>query len=141
MATATGPNLATAKAAVEKLMDDTCVITRNPSGLDNAVLDQGTGQLTDDDPVQLYSGRCLLSAPGGLGVGEGLRERGGAEYLARTYKVSLPLGTIEFQRGDRVVITSSRRDPLVVGKEMVIKGVISSTFAVSRKLVCESQDD
>lgn len=54
------PDLTTARALAASLMGDTCTIRRDPAGAVDAVLDRDTGVLTDDAPVVVYSGPCLV---------------------------------------------------------------------------------
>lgn len=134
MATEIGPDLSAGQEAVEALMDDTCVITRNDAGDTDAVLDQNTGQLVQNPASTRYEGRCLLKAPSGL-VNRPA-EQGGMFYTLSTYQLKLPLSELdestEPQPGDLVLMTSSRRDPAVVGKQFRILSVDVRTMAVSR---------
>lgn len=141
MATSTGPDLSPAEAALNALMDDTCSITRDVGDVDDAVLDQATGELIDSSPNVVYSGACLVSAPEGL-VDRPTTE-GGRYYAKSNYMLSLPLKTLraapssEPQIGDIVTITSSRRDQSVVGQEFRIIDIVRKTMAASRKCALE----
>lgn len=141
MATRTGPDLSPAEAALNGLMDDICVITRDTGGTEDAVLDQSTGELIDSSPEAKYTGACLLSAPRGLVSRP--QEEGGNYYSQSNYSLSLPLKamredpTREPVKGDYVTITSSRRDPGAVGKVFRITEVITKTMAASRKCSLE----
>jgi len=50
------PDLANARAAVERLMVDTLVITRDAQGTEDDTLDLTTGLLTSPAPVTIYDG-------------------------------------------------------------------------------------
>ncbi len=133
---ATGPDLSSARAAVEALMDDTCLITRDVEQFSDDVLDPVTGVLVPPAPdtINIYSGRCKVS-PEGVQPSE--RREGGVDVYARTYRGAIPWGSPMPQVGDLMSITSSYRDPELVGKVFRVKSVAVSTFLVSRRLELE----
>lgn len=142
MATSNGPDLSPAKAAVERLMDDTCTITRNPDGLADAELDQDTMELVDPAGLTTVYGpnkKCSVSAPGGIGIGDATREQGGEQFVLRVYQVTIPLESAEVLKGDKVRIVSSRRDRLLVGQEFTVRDIVYGSMSVSRKLICEAR--
>ena len=145
MATETGPDLDTAREAVENLMDDTCTVRR--SGVGKGQLNRLTGVIDAPQATAVYG-------PGTLGFGDrelGAKckakpmneaqpqddERGQRYRGKRFYLVGVPWDAPAFAEGDEVVLTSSRRDPQIVGKPMVVREVVYSSFLVQRKLVCE----
>lgn len=135
MATSTGPDLAPAKAAVERLMDDTCDIVRAVGPSDDT-LNAVTGVLTS--PVAattIYSGRCKVSPQGDVQPRE--IDEGGDELTHRLFKLAIPLALAPVAIGDDVTITSSRRDQELVGMKLVVREVLQSTFAVSRRMIAE----
>lgn len=138
MSTTTGPNLAPAKAAVERLMDDTCTITRDPQGEDDSQFDGNTGQLFADqgDPEPVWTGRCKVSSAGLISGTHGEQE-GGATVNARIYEGAIPIDAPEILIGDVLTLESSRRDLLLVGKQFRVTDVRYGSFSVSRKFVLE----
>lgn len=133
MSTSTGPNLASAQRAIEKMMDDTCTITR---GDGEPVLNTASGSMVIDDPTEVYSGKCMLSPEGDrLGV----VVEGGGSVRPTTYRGSIPIdsGGDDVVPGDILTVTSSRRDPGLVGQTFRVDRALSGTFAVSRKFRLE----
>lgn len=126
MSTTTGPDLTPARLAVERLMDDTCEIRRNVDGVDDAVLNQATGLLEDPTPLEpFYTGPCSL--------------RMSAQGVAST--IAVPLAAPELLPGDVVKMTSTRRDPVLVGEAYVIKKPLYNSMAVSRRAVLREPDE
>lgn len=137
MATTTGPDLTPAVRAVERLMDDTCVIVRNPGGVQDAVLNQVTGALVDPDSRDpVYRGKCKI---GGTGLVLGSRTEGGVSFEGETLALSLPLDSPQLLEGDVVTMTSSRRDPQLKGQTFTVIRIIYSSMAVSRKVLVEAR--
>lgn len=121
----TGPDLSPAVAAVERLMDDTCTITRDPAGTDDAVLNQVTGLLEDNPESLIYSGKCSIR----------MSAAGVASYI------TIPLSAPELLAGDVVLVTSTRRDPSLVNQSFTLKKPLYGTMSVSRKATLEEPDE
>lgn len=138
MATSTGPNLAAAQAAIERLMDDTCVVYRPVDPSATSVLDKTTGSLVRHGAqAPVYEGRCMVGTSTG---GNGDTTEGGAALVTTRYQLTLPLGAVEIERGDIATITSARRDPTLIGTRLRITGITAQTFAVSRKMQAKAVD-
>lgn len=144
-----GPNLQPARDALDRLMEDTCVIVRDQDGTGNLVLNEATGALepTYDDEAVVYGpatrgdggrelgGRCML-VPGGLQRRED--SAGGQDLDVKVYTLTIPWDAPMPQYGDTVLILSSRRDPEMVGQQLRLRGNPDvSTFLVSRQLDVE----
>lgn len=131
---ATGPDISAGEQALERIMDDGCDLTRNLSGQADALLNSATGQLVQAGPQLLYSGRCMVRGTDGS-----VLERGGAYPVQSNPTLYLPLSYLRLNplaepaRGDLVIITSSRRDPAMVGRRYEIDDIAGSTFAVARR--------
>lgn len=116
-------------------MDDTCDIVTD-TGVGDDVLNPDTGTLvTVGVPITIYSGRCKVS-PAGQDRDRAVEE-GGRNIGVREYRGSVPLSAPVPPRGAVLTLTSSRRDPALVGKAFEVKDVVMSTFAVQRRLVLE----
>lgn len=146
MSTTTGPNLAPAKRAVEKLMDDTCTITVDEHGVLDGTVDQDTGRLVKRDPHPglIYDGPCKVRSEGLVSGTHGAPE-GGSTINPRIYTGAIPLDidgvlTPEIPVGAVLVVTSSRRDPELVGKEFRVGETRYGTMVVSRKFVLEFRE-
>ena len=127
----TGPNLEPGRKALELLMDDTCTITRDPSGTGDDGFDQATGTYTPppSDVSTVYSGKCMLSVQGNVGR-EG--SSGGGSFQIVGYKLQIPISGPELHVGDWVELTSSRRDPAQVGKRFQVTRPQYATMAMTR---------
>lgn len=143
MAGSTGPNLDPARRAVERLMDDECVVIRDASEgedhTDDDELDQETGALVppDGDVAEVYAGKCFISAPGGIGIGDRLRVEGGVSLTERVFQLSIPMDSPVLKRGDLVRVTASRRNSHLVDQEFRVRDSVESTFSVSHKWILE----
>lgn len=150
MSTLTGPNLNPGRVRLERLMDDTCIIVRNPLGLRDGVYDEATRVVAPSAMTIIYdassigtgqfgtrshNGKCKVSSlrdsqPRTLEIAD-------TSIDARVYRFSIPVDTPLLAVGDRSYIMTSRRNPNMVGVEFVVTGVIASTFAMSNKVVAE----
>lgn len=149
MASRTGPDLAPARAAVEALQDDACIITRGGT----PVLNQATGKLEAAAGATVYSaatlgeggrsladtdgvgGRCSINYPSNAQVSH--RDEGGRQVLDATPEARIPLDAPVVLEGDILTVVSSRRDPQLVNKVFRVTDVTEKTFVVSRRLVLE----
>lgn len=130
------PDLTAATATVERLMSDTCTVVRNPDGVTDAVLNQDTGALVDPAPTStVYSGKCFMQPAGGGGVDE----EGGAQFVARTYQLTIPMSAALPAKGDLVVITASARDASLVDQKFTVRDVLVASLAVARRVICEAR--
>jgi len=133
---ATGPDVSAGEEAFERIMDDGCDVTRDIGGTADALLDAVTGTLVQVGRVTVYSGRCLVRGATGS-----IAERGGAYPVQSNPTLYLPLSFLrlapgsEPARGDLVTVTSSRRDPNMVGQTYEILDIPSSTIAVARRCI------
>lgn len=122
-------------------MDDECIVTVDEDGVDDAVLDQTTGELVEAPEVTVYEGKCKVKSPRGLSNRP--QEEGGKIYTQGEYELGLPISYLESNpeaepaKGMWVLITSSRRDQGLVGKKFRIIDVIYGTFATQRKCPLE----
>jgi hypothetical protein len=150
MSTLTGPNLTPGRVQVEKLMDDTCMIVRNPLGERDGVYDattrvmapSATSIIYDDSSVgtgaygaRAHNGKCKVSSlrdsqPRTLEIAD-------TTIDSRIYRFGIPLDTPEIAIGDRIYIMSSRRSPIMVGHFFIVMEVTDSTFAMSNRCVVE----
>lgn len=152
MASTTGPDLTSAREAVERLQDDACIVTR-PGG--PAVLNQVTGKMEAPPPLTIYSaastgegGRSLADTDGTGGrctvtyksnARTDYREEGGRQILDSTPEARVPVDAPLIREGDIFTVVSSRRDPQLVTQEFRVSDVIESSWAISRRLVLEKR--
>lgn len=138
MATETGPDLGPAIEAVEALMDDTCIITFDPEGVDDDVIDESTGRLivTPGDSTVVYDGKCKVT-PWSRQQQPLITDQDGLELRPRWYVGSIPVASDVPEVGAIFTLTSSRRDPWLLGKPFIIKVIQGSTFSISRKFMME----
>lgn len=120
-------------------MDDTCIIYA-PADPDDDVLDEQTGRLHDvpANPTVLYEGKCKTTPQGGLGSSQPREvNEGGDTDTRRFYAGSIPADSVEIPEGSIYVVTSSRRDPLLVNERFRVREIALTTFLVSRRLTLE----
>jgi hypothetical protein len=136
VATTTGPDLTGARAAVERLMDDTCTISSDPEYTADDTLDEETGELLRPAPdaATVYDGPCLVSAER---ITPSSSAEGGTTIETRVYHGLLPWNAPVPVVGSLLTVTSSRRDPELVGKVFIVRGVAFKTKLVSRRLALE----
>jgi hypothetical protein len=128
-------DLSRARAKIESLMEDMCVITRDPPGTSDDVVDEDTGLTSSTGAASqtIYSGKCFF-APTGIGSianAEGQPERNPGY---RTLTAFIPLDAPEILENDTFTVTASQRDPLAVGRDMTVVGIRFNTFAIGRQL-------
>ena len=113
-------------------MDDTCTIVR---GSTPQVLDGDSLELVSDPAAEVYTGRCKFGRKSAQGGNEGWTH---AKAAFVTYAFSVPADSVPPEVGDRVTVTSSRRDAESVGRVFVVSDVPElSTLLVSRKFDAE----
>lgn len=132
------PNLERARLRVESFMTDTCVITRDAQEVYDDIIDENTGLITKPSPdaTTLYDGPCLLIS---AGIGQAEGAQGGAIELLgqRTYRGYLPLSLLGIEAHDILTVTDCLRDPELIGRRFIIRGVYAETFAIFRLLDLE----
>lgn len=134
MATSNGPNLATAKTAVERLMDDTCTIIR-PATTGEMLLSQETGELAaslGNPRIVIYEGICKVKLKSSNRF-----TMGDSDEAKRRYEGSIVLEADPIQVGDLWEHTSARRDDQLVGRTFKVVEIVLSSFAISRKVTLE----
>lgn len=157
MASATGPDLDGARVAVENLMDDACVVTLDPEGMQDDTLDETTGYLieTPPDAMTLYSqatvgfgnrpladteytgGKCKVKPASQTEVARYVDEGGVTEHQA-WYILGLPWDAPILPLNSVASITTSRRDPALVTKPLIVRAAHNvGTMLVVRRYMCE----
>lgn len=130
--------LARGRRAAERLMVDRCVIRRK------------TGETTDDDgnitPIwqTIYDdaavpgngGKCRLKQPAALAR---VDEVGEATLLMLRRELQLPIAAVGVQADDEVKVTAARRDPDLLNRTFVVRGLHHASQAVMRRLQVEER--
>jgi hypothetical protein len=113
------------RAAAERLMQDTCVISRVTGQTTN----QDTGVVTSTTTT-VYAGKCRLQqqAPGTTPeiVGE-------ASLWPQTMVLQLPMVVTGLQPDDIVTCTASALDPDLIGRKWHLRGVAHKTHLTARR--------
>lgn len=118
------------RAAAERIMTDTCTITRPAA---TGTLNPTTGQVVKT-ATTIYTGKCRVKAEAGTSVGDvGAGETAAARV---TPIVSIPLSAATVHSGDRVLVSASSDDELD-GKALLVRAVAVGTFLTARRLICE----
>lgn len=111
-------------------MADACVITR-PSE-DEPVFDEDTGEYTEGDPTDVFTGACFITPP--RGVTEHEVGAGGKRMLVRLYRAKIPHDAPLPAPDDIFTVTASQYDPELVGRDLVVTNVDLSSVLVWRNL-------
>lgn len=121
--------LARGRAAAERGMQDSCVITR-PGRLAS---DKVTGQTVEVDVVTAYSGKCRIQqAPDQAASGD---DSGENYSLLSKRELQLPVSTSgDVQARDRVTITACANDPSLVGKVFLVQDEAGKSEATARRI-------
>jgi hypothetical protein len=113
------------------------------------VLNPATGELEPPDPDTTVVYDDATIGDGGRGLGARCKVtpksearpivtlEGGTQVLPRYYDGSIPWDAPAVYPGDVLTITSSRRDPQLVGKSFRVRESLTSTMLVARRLVLE----
>jgi hypothetical protein len=119
-------------------MTDNCIIGRDIEGVLDDVIDEVTGEITPppDDETVIYTGGCLI-IPAGIGQNEGAQGQPVELPGLRTYRGFIPREVLDIEVHDTLLITTSLRDPDLVGRKFTVRGIKASTFAIFRELTLE----
>ncbi len=123
--------LARARAAAERIMEDTCTIVRDPDFADDSTLNTTTGVLTGGATVEVYDGPCRVKPEERQ---ESNADEGGAPTVRSRYRATIPLDSDEVYRGDLFTLTDSTYDPLIQDATFTVQGVTVATHAFQRVL-------
>lgn len=115
------------RAAAERLMVDTCTITR--PGV--ASLNETTGAVTRATTT-VYTGACRVKpdpAPSESQSGE-------REVVVRRFIVSIPTSETGVEVDDIVTVTASDFDAALVDRTLTVGGIVTGSHVTARRLVC-----
>lgn len=128
-------------AFIEAKMVDSCTITRDVRGVDDAVLNEATGELESSiEDTAIYSGNCLLTMIN-TGDKEFLNAEGKFDY--NVYKVLLPKNstTEAIRIGDTFTLTTSVYLSDASGKTYRVRHIESTTHQVYKRILVERKTD
>lgn len=125
------------RAVVEAEMLDTCVVTRDASGVDDDTLDPVTLNLTPVGVTTIYTGKCSISPMSGSVA----RREGERQDTRQEWNHRMPLSAPLPQYGDVVQITAvhTNGDPALVNRRFVVQRVNAHTLGVSRRSVVHDE--
>lgn len=115
-----------ARAQAESLMVDACVVERR-SG---RVLDESTLQYADTW-AEVYVGRCRVQV---VNVQPAEPDVGGRAWTVTQGVVQIPVGGTDFADDDRVTVTASVFEPLLVGCVFTVLSREVKSHATMRRL-------
>jgi hypothetical protein len=121
------------QAAAERLMVDTCTVTRVTAG---GAFNETTGQYAADTTSTVYSGKCRVQMRDGLARDITAGER--AQMVGR-FVVNLPITATGIQVDDTVTITATGTDSDadLTSRTFRVAGLFHKTYATARRLVVE----
>lgn len=100
------------KAFIESFMNDECIISRDPGGESDDVLDEVTGELlSPGDPTVIYNGKCVLQPMGQKDLNW---EEGGSPMMRKEMNFLVPLEVTGVRLGDKVDVTVAQIDELLL---------------------------
>jgi Family of unknown function (DUF6093) len=118
--------LARARQLAEKLMMDTCQITRKTGE------SIGAGGVITPIVAAVYSGKCRVQAK--AGSAGSWSDIGEASRVVSRLELQLPISAAETREGDKVTITASTFDPQLPGKVFVVRDVMHKSYLTSRRI-------
>lgn len=121
------------RAAAERLMVDTCTVTRVSAG---GAFNETTGQYGADTTTSVYAGKCRVQQRDGLARGVTAGER---EQMVGRFVVSLPMSATGVQVDDVVTITATGTDSDadLASRTFRVAELFHKTYATARRLVVE----
>jgi hypothetical protein len=115
------------RAAAERLMVDTCTITRVTGGSS----DPETGVRTETTTA-VYTGKCRVQQRPIVRAG-GRHDVGEASVVDVNYTLQLPMSVTTVLVEDRAVVTASALDPALVGRAFRVASQAAKTHATMRR--------
>jgi hypothetical protein len=121
-------------------MTDACVITRSTPAPQPEALNELTGAITaPPDVIQtIYTGGVLILSAG-IGRNEGAQGQPVELVGKRTYRCYIPRSVTTVEVHDVLVVRTSLRDPDLVGRSFIVRGIYAETFSIARELDLEGE--
>jgi|ERR1044071_811774 hypothetical protein len=114
------------RAAIERLMVDSCVIRR----LTGETTDPASGVITPTFAT-LYTGKCRVQHQ----EAQAREENAGQQFLLMlVLRLQLPTSVTGLLVDDEVTITASTYDPDLVGRVFTIRDLMHKTHTTSRRV-------
>ena len=133
--------VARGRAVAESLMEDSCVISRDPGFLTDSTFNAATGELTPASTppavagrVEVYAGKCTV-AP--VARQDDEDNEGGAAVVRRSYEARVPFDAPRVAIGDLLTVTEATHDPELTSRTFVVDGVAVGTFVYYRPLTLD----
>lgn len=112
------------QAAAERLMVDTCSITRTTN-------ESTSGGVVTPTTITVYAGKCRIQSPGAAGRGQTVGE---AYQIVGQRELQLPMSAPIPAEGDQVAITAAAVDAALVGKTYAVQADVTKTHATRRRI-------
>lgn len=121
--------LISGRVAAERLMTDTCTVTRPGE----PVFNETTGTYTPTSTT-IYTGKCRVQAANTLAGGPNAGER---VVVISRFTVSLPISAPVVQVDDIVTVTIGTFDAQLIGKRFRVASLHHKSHATARRLEVE----
>lgn len=121
---------------IERFMQDTCTVYREPAEQYGDTLDPATGLLVDlsgDDSI-IYRGKVIVKKPR---TDDRPMVIGGEPTDAPMHKMLFPLSVTGIRIDDIIVVNSSVNDNALKGTRYRVKGVLTGTYPVYRAVFAQ----
>ena len=117
--------LARAQAFAEQGLVDTCTIRRRTGET------EGPGGVIQTTWSDVYVGKCRVQVRAEAGT---VADVGEAALVLQHPEVQLPISATGILEGDLIEMTSSAREPDLVGRSYAVRGVLTKSEASSRRV-------
>lgn len=136
-------DLTDARDVVDSVFEDDgteCVITSDPQGSTDDMLDESTLALTPrtGDTTTVYTGPCLARPVQGFGQSQ--RQEGGTQQYLDTWRLRLPTTATGVDLGHLVTFTSAPNDAELLGRSFRITKRLGGSLSVSRLFLMEERE-
>jgi hypothetical protein len=120
------------RAAAERLMVDTCKVTRVTG--EPGLIDPETGLREPPPTVTVYEGKCKVQT---YEPNESRPEAGEHLWTLQRYGLHVPVGAGPVMIGDRIEITVAAADPQLVGRVFEVAGRMNKSMATAQRLLVD----
>lgn len=120
-----------AQKAAERMMVDTCVISRPSDG--PPIRDPETGESHPPPPIEVYDGRCKVQ----VSSASSTIITGNAPAIVQKLELHIPVSASTPEIGDKVTLTDTPGKPERTGQKFTVAAILDKTFQSAQRLQVE----